>query len=251
MDESKLNLISGILANSKHTVVVTGAGISTEAGIPDFRGKEGIYTKLGEDKVTSIINIQTFRKDPQLFYSFYRKYFTLPKVPPSKVHKILAQMEETGRIKAIVTQNVDGLHQKAGSQRVIAVHGTRSKYICTDQRCQKVYNADYVSEYPQTVPLCSECGSILKPDVVLFGEPIKQFIDAENAIMNASVLLVIGTSLAVYPLAGFVREFGVLYKNLIIINKGPTELDHEALIKLDVDNTGDTLEEINNRISSL
>jgi len=249
-NDPTISLVADLLAQSPDTVVLTGAGISTEAGIPDFRGKNGIYKQIGEDKVYSIINIQTFWRDPELFYAFYRKYFRLPDVPPSKAHLTLAQMEREGIIKAIVTQNVDGLHQKAGSRNVVAIHGSRSRYICTNAECDQVFSAEYVENYPQTVPRCGKCGHILKPDVVLFGEHIKDYMPAWEIIMNASALLIIGTSLTVYPLAGFVKEFSEHNKNIVIINKGPTQMDDLALYKIEAYHTGYILEEINQLIKA-
>lgn len=248
MQENGLDRIVELLARSRYTVVVTGAGISTEAGIPDFRGEKGIYRTLGERNVMSILNIDTFRRKPEAFYDFYRKYFMFPPVEPSRAHLVLAEMEKRGIIKAVVTQNIDNLHQKAGSRRVIAIHGTANRFVCTQRGCQCVYDDAYVNNFPEVVPTCRECSSILKPDVVLFGEHIRNYIDAHDLIMTANVLVVIGSSLTVYPLAGFVKEFSTLYQDLIIINKGRTELDHAAAVKLDTNNTGAVLEEINKRL---
>lgn len=236
--------IGSLLASSKNTVVVTGAGISTEAGIPDFRGEKGIYRTLGEAKVMNLINIDAFRKRTREFYEFYRNYFMLPKVKPSRAHYLLAEMEKKGIIKAVVTQNIDNLHQKAGSKRVIAVHGNADNFICKKIGCPTMVDGDYVRSFPDVVPKCPQCGSILKPDVVLFGEPIQNHRLARDTILNAQVLVVIGSSLTVYPLAGFVEEYCASMKDFIIINKGPTALDHKARVKLDTDRTGKALEEI-------
>jgi len=241
-----------VLANSNNTVVVTGAGISTEAGIPDFRGEKGIYRTLGEDRVMRIINIDAFHRQPEVFWEFYRQYFNFPPVEPSQAHKMLARMEKKGRVKAVVTQNIDGLHSKAGSKKVVAVHGTADRFVCTGSRCRAAYDSEYVRDYPQTVPLCSECGTVLKPDVVLFGEPIQNYMDARQLIMDARVLVVIGSSLTVYPLAGFVKEFSTFYQDMIIINKGPTAMDHAALVKIEVEtSTGAILEEIDRQLDLL
>ncbi|MGI5912217.1 MAG: NAD-dependent protein deacylase [Syntrophomonadaceae bacterium] len=250
MDSNILDKVVSVLASSNNTVVVTGAGISTEAGIPDFRGEKGIYKTLGEDRVMNIININFFKKNPESFYEFYFKYFTLPQVEPSLAHKIMALMEDEGRISAVVTQNVDGLHEKAGSHNVIAVHGTRTRFICTNKDCKRYYSRDNVLKMKKKVPECIECGGVLKPDVVLFGEPIQQFNNAREQIMNADVLMVIGSSLVVYPLAGFVQEFAAISKNLIIINKGPTQMDYAALVKVEVgdSNTGEILQKIKRRL---
>lgn len=232
------------LASSPNTVVITGAGISTEAGIPDFRGKNGIYRKLGEDKVMGIININTFKNKPDLFYEFYNQYFIFPSVEPSKAHYVLAEMERKGRIKGVVTQNIDGLHEKAGSRRVVAIHGNAAKYICTNRSCGETFSKEQVMGKGTLVPSCDLCGSILKPDVVLFGEPIKYFGDAQEMIISARTLLVIGSSLTVYPLAGFVKAMSTVYQDLLIINRGPTQMDHAALVKIDGAHTGNTLEKI-------
>lgn len=248
MDKKALDQVVSVLANSSNTIVVTGAGISTEAGIPDFRGQDGIYRKLGEDKVMNIININTFNRDPEAFYDFYRQYFVFPPSEPGKAHRILADMEKKGRVKGIVTQNIDSLHEKAGSRKVVAIHGTADRYICRNRGCQGVYDQKCIDNCDDVVPRCEKCGSILKPDVVLFGENIKDYVAARDMIMGAQVLMVIGSSLTVYPLAGFVKEFSTFYQDLIIINKGRTQLDHAALVKIDGGHTGDTLEEINRQM---
>jgi len=245
MNDTKIyQEIGSLLASSKNTVVVTGAGISTEAGIPDFRGEKGIYRTLGEDKVMNLLNINAFRRRTEEFYEFYRNYFMLPNVKPSRAHYLLAEMEKQGIIKAIVTQNIDNLHQKAGSKRVIPVHGNADNFICTKIGCPTMVDGNYVRNFSEVVPKCPQCGSVLKPDVVLFGEPIQNHRLARDTILNAQLLVVIGSSLTVYPLAGFVGEYGASRRDFIIINKGPTALDHQATIKLDTGSTGKALEEI-------
>lgn len=232
---------------SKNTVVVTGAGISTEAGIPDFRGQNGIYRQLGENRVMNIINIDFFRREPEQFYQFFRAHFDFPAAEPSKAHYLLAEMEAKGYIHGVVTQNIDNLHQKAGSQRVIPIHGNAGQYICTAMRCRNIVSSDYVEkEYPDTVPRCPKCSSILKPDVILFGENIYNYIGARDMILGARLVIVIGSSLTVYPLAGLVKEFSTFTQDLIIINKGFTHLDHAAMVKVEVGSgtSGDILEEI-------
>ncbi|MGB9792904.1 MAG: NAD-dependent protein deacylase [Thermacetogeniaceae bacterium] len=249
IDNEIIETIAEILARSKNNVVVTGAGISTEAGIPDFRGEGGIYQTLGEDRVVRILNIDFFKRNPRDFYDFYRKYLMFPSVEPSLSHRVLADMEKKGYIKAIVTQNIDNLHQRAGSRRVIAVHGNAERYICTNPRCSKTYDAEYIKSLDDVVPGCAVCGSVLKPDVVLFGEPIQNYTFARDTILNADVLIVIGSSLTVYPIAGFVSEFARTGRDLIIINKGRTSMDHLASVKLDTKQTGLVLKEINNLLS--
>lgn len=238
--------IANLMRLTQNAVVVTGAGISTEAGIPDFRGDKGIYRQLGEDRVMRIINIDFFKAHPDQFYSFYRQYFKFPEVEPSPAHKILARLEEQGMIKGVVTQNIDNLHQQAGSRNVIAVHGNAEEFICMNSHCQKIYDHEYFADNTETVPHCSACGAVIKPNVVLFGENINNYIGARQLILDARLLIVIGSSLTVYPLAGFVNEFCTLAKDLVIINKGPTQLDYAARYKLDVGvgSTGEILEEI-------
>lgn len=243
-DQQIYEKIADLLASTHNTVVVTGAGISTEAGISDFRGEKGIYRTLGEDKVINLLNIKAFKRKPREFYEFYRNYFMMPQVKPSRAHLLLAEMEKKGIIRAIVTQNIDNLHHAAGSRNVIAVHGNAEQFYCTRVGCNTIADADYVRSYPEVVPKCSQCGSILKPDVVLFGEPIQNHRRARDTILSAQVLIVIGSSLTVYPLASFVGEYCASRKKFIIINKGPTALDHVATVKLETNQTGDALEEI-------
>ncbi|MCR4400192.1 MAG: transcriptional regulator [Syntrophomonadaceae bacterium] len=247
MAPDSLDRIVDILSRSRNTVVVTGAGISTEAGIPDFRGADGIYRQLGEQRVMNIINIDAFRRNPEGFWSFYRQHFMFPPVEPSLAHRVLAELERKRRISAVVTQNIDNLHQRAGSKRVFAIHGNADRFVCLANPAHSV-DASYINSCPQTAPPCPQCGAVLKPDVVLFGEPIRHYLDAYDAIVGARVLVVIGSSLTVYPLAGFVKEFSTLTQELIIINKGRTELDHAAAVKLEPSSTGQALQEIARRL---
>lgn len=251
MDFKTIDKIVTTLGNSHNTVVVTGAGISTEAGIPDFRGQNGIYRQLGENHVMNILNASSFQRDPERFWEFYRQYFIFPPVEPARVHCVLAQMEKKGRIKGVVTQNIDGLHEKAGSKRVLPIHGTADRHICQKRGCGSVYDNDYVNRCEETIPTCTACGGILKPDVVLFGENIKNYAEARDMIRGAQVVVVIGSSLTVYPLAGFVKECSAFYQDLIIINKGPTQMDHAALAKIDGGHTGDVLAEIDRQMDLL
>jgi NAD-dependent deacetylase len=249
--DNKIHRVAELLSRSKNTVVLTGAGISTEAGIPDFRGEKGIYRQLGENRVMGIINIDFFKRNPEEFYTFYRKHFMFPPVEPSKAHFVLAEMQAELPIKAIVTQNIDNLHQKAGSKNVIPIHGNAENFICTNRACHEIHDSHYVENFKDIVPRCSNCGTILKPDVVLFGEQIKNYFDARERILQAQVLVVIGSSLTVYPLAGFVKEFSTFTQDMIIINKGRTQLDHAATVKVDSENTGDMLEVIYRMIKNI
>ncbi len=247
--EQQIRRIAEIMKLSHNTVVVTGAGISTEAGIPDFRGENGVYRKLGEDRVMEILNIDYFYSHPNQFYQFYWQHFDFQGAEPGKAHFTLADMERKGHIHGIVTQNIDNLHQKAGNKNVFPIHGNAEQFICTNRLCKKIYNRDYIKAQPE-VPFCAECSSILKPDVVLFGENIYNYASAWQMIQNAQLLIVIGSSLTVYPLAGFIKSFSTLTQDLVIINKGPTSMDHAALIKIDTGKTGDLLEKVNNLLKA-
>lgn len=235
-----------LVKNSNYTVVVSGAGISTEAGIPDFRGQNGIYRQLGEDQVMRIINIDFFNRYPEEFYKNYRQYFNFPQVEPSQAHLVLADMEKRGYINGVVTQNIDNLHQLAGSRNVIPIHGNAQEFICTAYHCRRIYDLDYYANSRENVPKCEICGAIVKPNVVLFGENINNYMGAREMILDARLLIVIGSSLTVYPLAGFVSEFCNTNRDLLIINKGPTQLDYAARVKIDpgIGSTGEVLEEI-------
>ena len=247
--DTEIERIPYMISSARRVVVVTGAGISTEAGIPDFRGPDGIYRKLGEERVMEIINIEAFRRNPGQFYEFHRQHLMNANVEPSRAHRVLALMEQQGLVKAIVTQNIDGLHEKAGSKNVIAVHGNAVHFLCTNSGCGRVYDTAYVERCPDVVPTCEACGGVLKPDVVLFGEPIQHHELAQETILGAELVIVIGSSLVVYPLAGFVEEYAYRHAALIIINKGPTALDNMATIRLDVENTGILMDEIFRRIN--
>ncbi len=246
MTAKMIDQIAALMQQTKNTVVVTGAGISTEAGIPDFRGEKGIYRQLGEDRVMRIINIDFFRAHPDQFYSFYRQYFKFPEVEPSKAHKMVALFEQAGIIKGVVTQNIDNLHQQAGSRNVIPVHGNAEEFVCMNPRCQQIYDQAYFENNHDPVPYCQACGEVIKPNVVLFGENINNYLGARQLILDARLLIVIGSALTVYPLAGYVNEFCGFAKDLVIINKGPTQLDYAARYKLDVqdNSTGEVLEKI-------
>jgi len=251
MNFEQIEQLAKIIKKADSTVAVTGAGISTEAGIPDFRGPDGIYTKMGgEAKVMSLISIDAFRRDPAKFYDFHWKRFDFPPVAPCKAHTVLVDMEKAKLIKGIVTQNIDGLHQKAGSKNIIPFHGNADQYICTS--CSKLYGSDHAKAAAPGIPFCEACGGVLKPNIVLFGESISNFGPAYEMIMDAGCLLVIGTSLNVYPLAGLVAEYSALHRNMIIINRGPTQLDSAAAFKIEVnedETLGAIMEEIYKAVS--
>ena len=206
-----------------------GAGVSTESGVKDYRSKDGLYNTVKDYGVSpeTILSIGFFEEHPDIFYDFYRKYFTM-EVLPNKAHLALAELEKMGKLKAVITQNIDGLHQKAGSKNVIELHGTTKKFYC--HSCNKTLELDEVMQKikAEQVPKCKYCGGLAKPKVVLYGEMLYDGV-AESAIAHinkADMLIVGGTSLAVHPAASFVRYFSGKY--IVIINKTATDFDNNA-----------------------
>lgn len=221
---TEIEKIKEILRKAKHVVFFGGAGVSTESGIPDFRGSGGLYTSEGEGN-EYYLSRRCLTVDPFAFYRFYRKNMVFPDAKPNRAHYALAKLEEKGILKAVITQNIDGLHQQAGSRRVIELHGTVSRFYC--MRCGKVFDGAYVDSEPD-VPKCSECGGIVRPDVTLYGESLDGFTfrAAENEVSEADVLIAGGSSLTVYPAASLVGNFEG--KHLIIINYSTTTYDDSA-----------------------
>ncbi|MDD6563442.1 MAG: NAD-dependent protein deacylase [Clostridiales bacterium] len=213
----------------KNIVFFGGAGVSTESGVKDYRSKDGLYNTVKDYGVPpeTILSIDFFEEHPDIFYDFYRTYFTSD-VEPNKAHKALAELEKMGKLKAVITQNIDGLHQKAGSKNVIELHGTTKKFYC--HSCNKNLEFEGVMDEikSERVPKCKYCGGLAKPKVVLYGEMLYDGV-AELAIeyiANADMLIVGGTSLAVQPAASFVRYFRGKY--IVIINKTATDFDNNA-----------------------
>jgi len=225
MNMSKeIELICEILREAKHVVFFGGAGVSTESGIPDFRGSGGLYTSEGEGN-EYYLSRRCLTINPLAFYNFYNKNMVYPDAKPNRAHYALAKLEEKGILKSVITQNIDGLHQSAGSGRVIELHGTVSRSYC--MRCGKVCEPNTLGK-DEIVPKCPACGGIVRPDVTLYGEALDGFTfrDAENEIAAADVLIVGGSSLTVYPAASLVGNFEG--KHLIIINYSPTDYDRSA-----------------------
>ena len=203
----------------KRIVFFGGAGVSTESGIPDFRSAKGIYQTTPEEMVSH----HYFMEHPKEFYAFYKDKMVYPNAKPNITHEVLAKLEQQGKLSCIITQNIDGLHQKAGSQKVIELHGSVLRNYC--MKCHRFYDVNKVLD--SEVPYC-ECGGMIKPDVVLYEENLKKE-DIENAlyeIEHADMLIVAGTSLSVYPAAGMIRYFRGKY--LVLINKTKTNFDQYA-----------------------
>lgn len=220
-----INYLQQIIDASNNIVFFGGAGVSTESGIKDFRGKNGLYKDKNDiDRPPEYMLSHTCLYDePELFFDYYRKNMDTSKYEPNITHIYLKKLEDNNKLKYIVTQNIDGLHQKAGSTNVLEVHGTTLRNYCSN--CSKQYDKDYIFK-SEGVPRC-ECGGIIRPDVTLYGEMLPDaFGEAVEAIRNADVLIVAGTSLTVQPAAGLVMQYKG--KHLIIINDTPTPYDRYA-----------------------
>lgn len=213
-----------ILDNSKKIVFFGGAGVSTESGIPDFRSVDGLYQQKYKYPPEQIVSHSFFMYKTDEFYEFYKDKMMALDAKPNNAHLALAKLEEEGKLTAVITQNIDGLHQMAGSKEVLELHGSIHRNYCT--RCRKFYTAKEVKE-AIGVPKC-DCGGIIKPDVVLYEEGLDQDIIQKSIwhIRNADTLIIGGTSLVVYPAAGLIDYFRG--DNLVVINKSPTSRDKQA-----------------------
>lgn len=226
MESSKF---AQMIKECDNVVFFGGAGVSTESGVKDYRSKDGLYNTVKDYGVSPevILSHSFFFQNPGIFYDFYRKYF-IADVKPNKAHKALAELEKMGKLKAVITQNIDGLHQMAGSKNVIELHGTAKEFYCSG--CGKLSDNERIINTIKggEIPKCEYCGGIMKPKVVLYEEPLYEGV-AEKAVSyieNADMLIVGGTSLAVYPAASFVRYFRGKYT--VIINKLATDYDGNA-----------------------
>lgn len=217
------------LEESDNIVFFGGAGVSTESNIPDFRSTDGLYNQQYDYPPETILSHSFYTRKPEEFYRFYRNKMLFPNACPNRAHKALARLEEEGKLKAVVTQNIDGLHQKAGSKEVLELHGSVLRNSCT--RCGKFYGIEAVLN-SEGVPKCG-CGGIIKPDVVLYEEGLDQktLQKAVYYIANADVLIVGGTSLTVYPAAGLIDYYRG--NKLVLINKSVTSRDSQADLVID------------------
>lgn len=215
-----------VIRSSNNIVFFGGAGVSTESGIPDFRSVDGLYNQKYKYPPETILSHSFFMTRPDEFYDFYRDKLICTWAKPNKAHIALAKLEEMGKLKAVVTQNIDGLHQMAGSKKVYELHGSVLRNYC--MKCHKFYGLEAISE-SKGIPHC-KCGGIIKPDVVLYQEGLddKTVSGAVKAIAKADVLIIGGTSLNVYPAAGFLNYFGG--STIVLINKSETSFDSQANI---------------------
>ena len=222
MDE--IEKLRGMIKNSDKIVFFGGAGVSTESGIPDFRSVDGLYNQQWDYPPETILSHSFFMKKTEEFYRFYRAKMLCPNAEPNAAHLKLAQLEREGKLTAVVTQNIDGLHQAAGSKKVYELHGSVLRNYC--MKCGKFHSVEFIMN-STGVPTC-ECGGVVKPDVVLYEEGLDDSVvnGAVNAIAEADTLIIAGTSLNVYPAAGLVRYFRG--NNLVIINMSPTGMDSSA-----------------------
>lgn len=214
-----------IIDASNEIVFFGGAGVSTESGIPDFRSVDGLYNQKYDYPPEEILSHTFFVNNTAEFYKFYRDKMLCPNAKPNAAHYKLAQLEKAGKLKAVITQNIDGLHQAAGSKNVYELHGSTLRNYCTG--CGKSFPFEYILN-SDGIPLCDECSSVIKPDVVLYEEALDSdtIKGAVNAISNADCLIVAGTSLTVYPAAGFIRYFNG--KHFVLINMAETPMDNSA-----------------------
>ena len=223
--DNNIHKLKEIIDNSNNIVFFGGAGVSTESGIPDFRSKDGLYNQCYKYPPEMIISHSFFMKNTVEFYKFYREKMNCLKYEPNITHKYLVKLENEGKLNAIITQNIDGLHQKAGSKNVLELHGSVLRNYC--MKCNKFYDSETVFFSSNTVPHC-QCGGIIKPDVVLYEEELNEEIlrEAIERILKADCLIIGGTSLSVYPAAGLIKYYNG--NKLVLINKDETVFDYKA-----------------------
>ncbi|MDR2183641.1 MAG: NAD-dependent protein deacylase [Clostridiales bacterium] len=246
MEKSNITKLAEIIRISKNTVFFGGAGVSTESNIPDFRSESGLYSaqEVYGASPEELISRRCYNANPQLFFRYYKENLIYADAPPNAAHKALAQMEAAGRLSAVITQNIDGLHQAAGSKNVMELHGTNSRWYCDG--CRKAYDMQYAlddSNCDGFIPKCATCGGIVRPDVVLYGESLdgSVILAATRAISAAQCLIIGGTSLVVYPAAGLIQYFDG--GNLVLINKSATPYDGRANLVLN-ESIGAVLSEV-------
>lgn len=227
--EHQIQLLQQFIDESHNIVFFGGAGVSTESGIPDFRSQDGLYSQKWKFPPEVIISRSFFNANPAEFYRFYREKLIIKGAKPNAAHLKLAELEAAGKLKAIVTQNIDGLHQMAGSKTVFELHGSTLRNFCT--KCGKFYDIDFIAQSESakdTLPHCTKCGGLVKPDVVLYEEGLDNdtLNGAIKAISSSDTLIIGGTSLVVYPAAGLIDYFRG--KHLVLINKSATQADSRA-----------------------
>ena len=238
---SKINQLQEIINSSDNIVFFGGAGVSTESGIPDFRSESGIFKSLKKYGASpeQLVSHSYYIDHTEEFYNYYKENLVFTDAEPNPAHIKVAELEKAGKLKTVITQNIDGLHQKAGSKKVLELHGSIHRNYC--QICNKEYGLDYIME-KDGIPRC-ECGGIIKPDVVLYEEPLNDFVlnTAVHYISDAETLIIGGTSLVVYPAAGLINYFNG--SRLVLINKSQTPYDSLASLVIN-EAIGETLSQI-------
>ena len=230
MLEERIAKLTELIKNSKRTVFFGGAGVSTESGIPDFRSKDGLYNvravQFEQYAPEYLLSIDCLEDKPKVFFEYYRQKLDTHGIQPNRAHYKLAELEKAGLLAGIITQNIDGLHQRAGSVNVAEVHGSTLRNYCS--RCGKKFPADYIFKSTGDYPICDACGGMVRPDVTLYGEmlPEAELYKADSYIRGAELLIVGGTSLTVWPAAGYVSRFRG--SHLVIINRDATAYDRSA-----------------------
>lgn len=224
--ESKYEELKKLIDDANSIVFFGGAGVSTESNIPDFRSTDGLYNLKYKYPPETMLSKSFFYSNPEEFYKFYRDKVLCLSAKPNKAHLALSKLESKGKLKAVVTQNIDGLHQLAGSNRIFELHGSVHRNYCL--KCGAKYDADYIEQYKEIVPKCSKCGGMVRPDVVLYEEGLDMNIlnGAVDVIRNSDLLIIGGTSLVVYPAAGLITYHQ--NNNIVLINKDKTSYDKKA-----------------------
>ena len=229
-EERKYDMLNEVIAASSYIVFLGGAGVSTESGIPDFRSKDGLYRKtdkrFAKYRPEYLLSDVCLHREPEVFFSYFRKNLDARQVQPNAAHFKLAEMEQKGKLRGVVTQNIDGLHQKAGSQNGQEIHGSALRSYCVS--CRRPLGPDFIFDSADPVPKCPDCGRMVRPDVTLYGEllPEPAYDNAINLIREADCLIIGGTSLEVGSAAGLAHQYHG--DHLIIINKGKTKMEGKA-----------------------
>lgn len=240
--DDKLKQLKKWIEESENIVFFGGAGVSTESGIPDFRSEGGIFQAINEYGVRPevILSHTFFMQNPEVFFKYYKKTLLYPDAKPNDCHKALAKLEEMGKLKAVITQNIDDLHQRAGSKNVLELHGTLYKNYC--MKCGKQFDLDYVTA-DDGITRCDVCGGIVRPDVVLYEEGLDQetIYKSVDHIGKADLLIVGGTSLNVYPAAGLLNYYRG--NKLVLVNKSATPYDNKAALVI-ADNIGEVFRKV-------
>ena len=233
--EDQISVLQEMMEEADRVVFFGGAGVSTESGIPDYRSKDGLYNQhdvqFDRYQPEYLLSHSCLMKEPEVYFEFHRQKMDTRNIEPNQAHKYLARLEETGKLIGIVTQNIDGLHQKAGSKKVYEIHGSALRNYCT--KCKKKYDSNYIFDSKEKIPTC-ECGGMIRPDITLYEEglPEDQVQGALSALSRADMLIIGGTSLTVYPAASFINYFRG--DKIVVINEseiGVKPAEHTLIVK--------------------